>query len=145
MEWKTCRFEQLRRLNTVSIYKSQQKVVSWLVGSFLNWSAMKIFQTIEKNLESGGFIRNQRPFNPTQTEHIVKIMLFMAMLFIYLGLEAKTPRQYMDSILMSTVGTLCTIAYISQIFKYANLFELIDDTEQLVNESESVWNFSITL
>lgn len=97
---------------------------------------MKIFQTLEMNLESGGFIRNQRPFNRRQLEHIVKMMFFMTLVFLYIGRDANTPRQYMDSILMSIVGTLCTIAYMSQVFKYATLFELIDCSEQIVNESE---------
>lgn len=97
---------------------------------------MKILQTIEKSMESGGFIRNQRPFNRTQSEHFMKMLSFLAMLFIYLGCEASTPRQYMDAILLSTVGTLGTIAYLSQVFKYATVFQLIDDIERVVNASE---------
>lgn len=102
---------------------------------------MKIFQSIEKSMESGGFIRNQRAFNRTQSEHIVKMLSFMGMLYIYLGCEASTLRQYMDSILLSTVGTLGTIAYMSEVFKYATMFELIDDIERAVNESEFTWKF----
>lgn len=69
------------------------------------------------------------------------MLSFMGMLYIYLGCEASTLRQYMDSILLSTVGTLGTIAYMSKVFKYATMFELIDDIERAVNESEFTWKF----
>lgn len=96
---------------------------------------MKIFQTIEMNMEPSGFIRNQRPFNLKQCDRIVKITLFNA-LFIYLVHEANTPTQYMESILITTAGILITIAYMSLVFEYATIFKLIDDIEQDVNESK---------
>lgn len=97
---------------------------------------MKIFKAIERNMESGGFIRNQRAFNPTQLDHIAKAILCDISLIIYLVHESDTPRQYMESVLMTTVGIGVTTSYMSVVFNYDAVFELIDGIELDVNERE---------
>lgn len=100
---------------------------------------MKIFQTTEKYLESGGIIRNKPPFNKKQSSIIVIAILSNILLFIYLFHEANLPREYMESILMTASAFFISIAYMSVVFRYSKIFKFIDDIEQVVNESKSAW------
>lgn len=99
---------------------------------------MKIFQTIQKNMRHSGFIRDQNAFNKTQTLVIFKSIVFLTLQFVYLLRVANTPRQYMDSIFMSTVGFLIVISHADIAIKTAKIFDLIDAFEQTINESECI-------
>lgn len=99
---------------------------------------MKIFQISQKNLVFCGFIKNQSAFNKYQLWTIFKSIAYLVLQFLYLFRVANTPKQYMDSIFMTTAGILIVISHIGVASKTATLFNFIDDVEQAINESESV-------
>lgn len=97
---------------------------------------MKIFQTTQKYMSYAGFIRDQNTFNKRQSWTILKLTSFLALNYAYLFAEASTPRQYMNSIFMTTAGSLIVISHISVVLKTVSIFDSIDDLEKVINESE---------
>lgn len=102
---------------------------------------MKIFRTIEMNMVFGGFIRNQSAYNRRQWCEIFKTVVAIILQLAYLFHVANTPKQFMDSIFMTTSVILIAISYNSIILKYTELFEFIDDLQQVIDKSEcQPWN-----
>lgn len=97
---------------------------------------MKLFQSTQKSLAFGGFIKNQPAFNRTQLRMMFLSILFLGLQCIYLFHVANTPRQYMDSIFMTTVGILVFIAFVSSIFNTTAIFDLIYQFEETISKSE---------
>lgn len=104
---------------------------------------MKIFQTTQMYLRYGGFQRDQSAFNERQWWTILKYSFFMILQYVYLFAVASTPRQYMNSIFMSTAGILIVISYLSIVFKTATIFDYIDDVEHVINGSECCQPFKM--
>lgn len=97
---------------------------------------MKIFQRVQVNLASLGYRRNQSPFNTTQLWISIRFFLNLALLFAYLVCEANTPKEYVDTIFMTTGVFVINIARVSTLFKNAAIFDLIDKLEKILNGSE---------
>lgn len=97
---------------------------------------MKIAQIVQKNLASIGYRADLRPFNKQQLWILLERMLILVSLFVYLFHVATTFRQYMDAIFMTTVGILMYISLVSTIAGMETIFILIDEMEQIINESE---------
>lgn len=121
---------------------------------------MKIFRTFRKNVKAGGFNRDQGAFSEVQLQTIFKAFISFILQCVYLFHVANTPRQYLDSIFMTTAGEeisllsielstntllstfagfLIVISYISFVFKTTELFDFIDDFEQTINESKRLY------
>lgn len=97
---------------------------------------MNILETVKKNLASIDFVANQPPLPTKQLINIIWDYLNIISLFLYLLFEARTDKEYMDSIFMVTVGIIVSTARVSSVMKAASFFLFIDDFEQVVNERE---------
>lgn len=93
---------------------------------------MIIFESAKKHLASMAFDANERPLHRKQLSKVVKSFLAIALECLYLVYDANTAREYINSIIMTTVGVLVCIAYLSVIFKTATIFEFIDHLETIV-------------
>lgn len=92
---------------------------------------MKIFQSIQKNMRPGGLTRDQPPLNKVQKKQIFKCILFLILQFVYFFHVANTPRQYMDSIFVTTAGLFGMVSYISVALKTPKIFDYIDAIEEM--------------
>lgn len=97
---------------------------------------MKTFQRVQMNWSSLGYRRNQSPINKTQFWIFVNVFLNLFLLFVYIVREPNTPKQYMDSILVTTFPVLVTIVRVGILFKSATIFRFIDTVENTINRSE---------
>lgn len=100
---------------------------------------MKIFQTIQKNLEIFGISSVQ----PAQTYCNRKILLYLLscgsliiMNCIFLIHVAKSFKEYTDSIYITSVSVALFVSFSFLIRRIANLFEFIDSLEKIINDSE---------
>lgn len=101
---------------------------------------MKIFLKTQKNLEFGGYRRNENAFNRRRLVLLVLSILSLIPLIVYPFHVANTPKEYMDSIFMTATGILVFISSMSIAFKTQKIFDVIDDIEQVVGESECrIW------
>lgn len=107
---------------------------------------MKTFQTVQKCLALEGYSANGSAFNRLQLWVGFKctLALFAQCAYLFLRLP-KTPKEYMDSIFMTTVGILVFISFVSTVFKTAKIFELINKIEMAINESEFTHIFRLIL
>lgn len=96
---------------------------------------IKIFQNVKKNLTSIGYSENQRGFHKEQLLRGFEGLLAVILQFVYLIHAATSTKEYMDSIYAITAGVGIFIAYLSMNINFSTIFVLIDDMEQLVNES----------
>lgn len=97
---------------------------------------MKIFQTTQEYMEYGGLIRDRAAFNIIQMWTIFKSVAFLILQFVYLVHEADTPREYMDSIFMTSAGFMIFISYMSIAIENEAIFDMIDELELAIQESE---------
>lgn len=97
---------------------------------------MKIFQRVQTSLASLGHRRNESPFNKTQLRVMVIVVLNLFSICAYIAREPHTVKQYLDSIYMSAVAVLITIARVCILYKNATIFDFIDTVEETVNRSE---------
>lgn len=101
----------------------------------MHFKKIKIFQTDQEKFAFFNFERNQTAFDRPQLTLLAKSLLYLTSFLIYLLHVANTPRQYMDSILMTGTGTLIFISGVNMVFNKSTVFLLIDDVEGAVNES----------
>ena len=99
-------------------------------------SKLKLFLTVKKNLASIGFSEQNRPFDREQLLRGFEGVLAMILQFVYLFHVASTVREYLESIIMTATGVGTLVAYISMNIQFDSIFILIDEVEQVVNESE---------
>lgn len=97
---------------------------------------MEIFRKINRSLSELGLGPNQHPFNEVQIKFILKAILLDTLLCIHLFHGDKTYKQYMDSIFMTSEGTLFFIAFLSSIFQMANLSLYINMLDEIVAKRE---------
>lgn len=97
---------------------------------------MKIFQTTQKNMRFGGYEKNRNAFNSTHRRFIMMSFLSVISYTVYTFYMANTPRLYLESLLALSSSLLALMTNISTVFKKTKIFDLIDDIEVLVNESE---------
>lgn len=98
---------------------------------------MKILQLIQMHLALNGYKNpNLRPCNGQQKWFFVEMFLSITSLYVYLLFVADSLKEYMDSILVTAVGTLVVISRISTILKMKTIFVFIDEVEKLLNASE---------
>lgn len=97
---------------------------------------MKIYQTVKTNLALIGYKENLRPFNERQKW--IFIIGFSTLLANYVDLlhDSNTPKEYMDSIFMSGIGTFVQISHISTTFKMETIFIFINEVEEVINASK---------
>lgn len=97
----------------------------------------KVFQTIQSKLALIGFEKNLRPFNRRQKRTFIVSAIFLSTLFINLLYVANSPKEYMDSILLCGGVSLATISQLGVILKTETMFILINEFEEVINESAS--------
>lgn len=97
---------------------------------------MKIFQQVKANLASLGHRPNQSPFNKKQLWIFVKVLLYLILLCAYLVREPSTPKEYMNSIFITTAAFLVSIARLSTLFLNETIFDFIGMTEETINGSQ---------
>lgn len=66
--------------------------------------AMKIFQTVQNDSASIGYRANQHPLNNDILSNSFKFILFISWEYVYFCCIAKTPKEFMDSNFMDTLG-----------------------------------------
>lgn len=96
---------------------------------------LKIFLTAKKNLESLDLYENQCPIDRKQLSRILQTLLAIVLQFLYVFYDANTNREYIDSILMITLGVLLYIAYWSTISNKIIIYDLVNSVEKIINES----------
>lgn len=97
---------------------------------------MKLHRTSQKHFELAGLEKNRSALNGTTQRMFFLSILSIISLIVYAFHVANTARQYMESIFITATGILIFISNISTILKAAKIFDIIDGTERLVNESE---------
>lgn len=97
---------------------------------------MKVFQRVQINLASLGHGPSQNPFNGRQLWIFVKVFLYLFLLCAYLVREPKTPKEYMNSIFITTAAFLVTMARLSTLFMNDTIFDFIDRIEKTINGSK---------
>lgn len=126
---------------------------------------MKIFGTVRKNLTC--FNKEKPLFHTYQLLNTLEALLALIMLFLYMPIDAVSVKEYMDSIFMTMVGyhrfkqhsvdflinnemkifqggISIYVAYVSAVFKTEMIFTLMDDIENIVNESKFSGNNRFT-
>lgn len=86
---------------------------------------IKIFVTVKKYLALVGFGENNSAFDRRFLINGVLGILAMILLLVHF-----------ESIVMTMAGVVSFIAYISMHFQYANIFILINELEEAINDSE---------
>ena len=100
---------------------------------------MKVFQIIQKNFATMGFIpkeqqnRNRRLLKCIQIVYVIKYSIDTIFVGTYIFLEAESIDEYMESIfiLAALVAVFC--CFLSIIFKNDLLFDTIELTESELN------------
>lgn len=65
---------------------------------------LKTFTTVQRNLASVGFIKDNCRFHTEQKLRTLEGFLAVILSFLYLFFHADTVKEYMDSIFVATVG-----------------------------------------
>lgn len=97
---------------------------------------MKVAQTVKRHLASIGYRVDKRPFHKEQVWLLFERMLTLILQLIHAIYVANTSRQYMETTFMIMVGILMYIPLVSTIIEMPTIFILIDDMEQVINESK---------
>lgn len=95
---------------------------------------MIILRTIKEALSGMGFGSNHRPFNKIQLKIAFIFISSIITHCIYLFHGSKTPKQYMDAILMTSEPTFIFIAFLSSIYQMENISRFIDMLEKVVEK-----------
>lgn len=97
---------------------------------------IEVFQQVQINLASLGHQSNQSPFNKIQLWIFIRVLLYLFFLCAYLVLEPNTPKEYMNSILITSAAISITIARVSTLFENDTIFDFIDGIGKTINGSE---------
>lgn len=89
---------------------------------------MKILQTMQKYMVHGGHIRGQSAFNKRHLWEFFRASTLLIALFVYPFREANT--------YLATTGSLILISYTDIALNTPKVFDVIDDFEQVINESK---------
>lgn len=103
---------------------------------------MKIFQTVQRDMALIGYKADEQPFNIKQIEHGFKSIFCGTLELVYLIFVAETPKEYLVSIFMTSVGFLVFISFLNTVQKMPKIFYLIDEVEAIINESK-FWIFPL--
>lgn len=101
---------------------------------------MKIFERVQKNLKSIGYLENQDPFNKRQLVIGLMSVLGISSIAVQLFYFADRSEAYMHGILLLTVGILVSVSRVSTVFKTATIFIFIRRFEELITQSELEFN-----
>lgn len=99
---------------------------------------MKIYQTTRTCLALFGFQEDLQPFNKRQKLIFLPCVFFHTANLVQLFHVANTTQEYMDSIFLTTVGTLITASHISTIGKMKTIFSVINKIEEGINQSKCI-------
>lgn len=105
---------------------------------------MEIFKTIKNNFASIGFTKKNEQFHTEQLLRTVEGFLAIILQCLYLLFDANTIKDYMVSILTTTVGIFVYVAYLSTVIKTEKIFIFLDDIEDVINESKFSSHFCST-
>ena len=97
---------------------------------------MKFFETAQSKLAEIGYHADKRAFNNEQLAFLLKGVLANIVFGVYFFHVANTPKEFLDSVFMFSVGILVYISSISTISETATIFTLVKSSEMIVNESE---------
>lgn len=97
---------------------------------------MKIFQTFLRNFEWMGISANRVPFGLTELKHTFAYILIITLLSLQLAKEAETNSAKMKSMAMTVAMISLLIAYLSFRFHSQTVFKIINELEQVINQSE---------
>lgn len=103
-----------------------------------NENTIKIFQSVKKQFTTIAIYADKSSFHKQQLFHLVTALFANILQCVYLICVAKTTREYMISIYMTTFGIAVYIAYWSAILKSKIIFLMIDDLEATIRESEFI-------
>lgn len=93
---------------------------------------MKIFQTIQKNLDVIGFRANDSSLlNKENVRAILVSIPAITSQFVYVLCEVNSVEQYLRSFCMITAGTGVFISFGTTIFKKTELNDLIDQFQAI--------------
>lgn len=97
---------------------------------------MKIFETVQNNLEPIGFSENRYSFNQRQLELGLAKLLCMTLFAVHLFYFADTPADTMNCIYELIVQTLVFVAHASTVFKTVKIFIFIRRFKELISQSK---------
>ena len=106
---------------------------------------MKIFQQIQKDFAIYGIGSHQKPFNMRNWMVIFMFSLSIILNIFYFIFDAKTFDEYAKSILITTAMINAASIFVFLILNMQTMFDIINDGEQLINDSQLVFNLRIII
>lgn len=97
---------------------------------------MKVFRTIQTNLDLSGIFADRISLGHHEWEHFAGYTLYFLLTFLYIVNVAETSREYLESISKVPVVIIILFAYLSNRFGSQTLFKIIHDLEHAINKSE---------
>ena len=97
---------------------------------------MKIFQSTVKFLTAVGITQKSRPLNARSFMALTAIGITVILICAFFFLEAKTFKEYTDSIYMCSVTIALFSTFSFAIWKKENIFLFIEGWEKIVEKSE---------
>lgn len=98
---------------------------------------MKLFQAVQKNLESARISRSRVSFDLiSELKHIVPYGLSIILPFIYIIHVAETPKQYVETIIVIELPLLAVIVNLSFRLHSRTIFRTMAEVENCINKSE---------
>lgn len=103
-------------------------------------SELNIFERAKKNLALIDLDQNKRPLHRKQLLHVIEGFLALVLQCLYFVIDAKKDREYMSSMLMTSIGILVYLTYWNAIFGTTTIYELIDSFEISINGSKFAYS-----
>lgn len=97
---------------------------------------MRIFNTVKKSLLSIDLDVNKPKFHRMQLLHVVQGFVAILLQCMYFVNDANTTNEYMNSILITSIGLLIYVAYWSSIFETKTVYDFIEYYETIINGSK---------
>lgn len=97
---------------------------------------MKIFQSTMKFLAVLGLTAESRPFNMRNLLSLIVFEVLVLSCLAFLFFEAKTFRDYTESIYFSSTAILMFLISLTFIWKKDNIFKFIDKWQEISEASE---------
>lgn len=103
---------------------------------------MKIFQIVQKHFEYLGiscyYSMQQNPINGRNLSAFIVIAATTVITCVYLCSVAATFKEYSDSIYVSSLMIDITVIFAFSVWKMQTLFDCLNQTEKIINESEFI-------
>lgn len=101
---------------------------------------MKLFQIFQNNIAEMGIIPNKRLFHRENLKSLLMGGLSSVLCFAYLIFDAKSFRDYTETIYMTSVMVVVTVDIAIYILNTKELYQLIYGSEKYINVCKKLEN-----